>query len=134
MTEHGLTELGDEISERLSQSLYDSDPEAWARIYTPDGSGKTRTYTAEDGWFVDYSTERVRGGPHDGKFAVLAYRPVGPGSRSGDLRKISEWTRVYFRGFAKRRSAKRRALEIYFQHSPRRRGSLTAKEAAARFV
>lgn len=100
-----LTALGAEIARVLNG------------IGSPDGEARQTFFPdAEDGWVAGYSTERAQGGPFDGRFVVLAYRPVGRGSRIG---KAEEWKRVYFKGFAKRKVAKARALAIYLKHSPK---------------
>ena len=84
------------------------------------GTAKQTLWTAPDGWVIGYTTERVTGGPPAirGKFVCLAYKPVGPGSRSG-RGKATEWVRVYQRGFTKRRLARARAEALYHQHSQR---------------
>lgn len=108
-TEERLASIGD----RISRILWETDRENWERIYTPDGSARTRDWQARDGWLISYSTERARGGPFDGRFVVMLYRPVGKGSRIG---KATEWKRTYFRGFATRATAKRRAVALWYQH------------------
>lgn len=88
-----------------------------AAMPAPDGRvGRQAQWVAEDGWIIGYTTTRVRGGPFGGRFAVLAYKPVGPGARTG---RASCFERVYFRGFATRRAAKARAEQLYRRHSPR---------------
>lgn len=81
-----------------------------------DGTARQCHWQAEDGWIVTYTTSRVNGGPFHDKFAVFAYKPIGRGARTG---KASRWEAVYKRGFASRKSAKRRAVALYRQHSPK---------------
>lgn len=83
----------------------------------PFGSARHALWACEDGWAVGYTTERVTGGPHHGKFAVLAYKPVGPGARGG-RGTAREWERVYYRGFSTRKGAKARAVAVFGRHSP----------------
>ncbi len=82
-----------------------------------NGSARQARWDCEDGWVTAYTTERVRGGPHDGRFVTMLYKPTGKGSRSG---KASEWTRTYLRAFSTRKAARRRAETLFYQHSPRR--------------
>lgn len=79
------------------------------------GSARQALWSCPDGWVVGYTTERVKGGPASirGKFAAMAYKPVGKGARSGNA---SEHVRVYMRGFAKRKTARARAERMYEQH------------------
>lgn len=108
------TDIGAEISAFYLETLGE---EEWARMFAREGLARHQTWTAEDGWLIGYTTERIRhGGDNEGKFAVMAYRPVGKGARSGDP---TEWRRVYFRTFAKRNRAKARAVELYARHSPK---------------
>jgi len=67
-----------------------------------------------DGWLIGYSTTRVDGGENDGRFVTMAYKPVGRGARSG---KAEEWAQVYLRGYATRKAAKARALQLVTQHN-----------------
>lgn len=96
--------------------LYAADPDAFERMFMPDGYAAQRTWTAEDGWIVVYTTERVTGGKNAGRFVTMAYRPRGRGSRTG---KARQWIRVYLRGFSTRKAAKARAVTLYRQHSPK---------------
>lgn len=75
-----------------------------------DGYARQTMWTCEDGWVIGYTTERITGGPHHGKFATLAYKPVG---RRGDVE------RVYMRAFSQRKMAKARAIALFGQHSPK---------------
>lgn len=79
-----------------------------------DGSARQAFWAAKDGWRIAYTTERITGGPFDGRFATMAYKPVGKGARTG---KANEWRRVYYRGFSTRRAARARAEALYRQHS-----------------
>lgn len=81
------------------------------------GRAAQRLWDCEDGWIIGYTTTRVQGGPNHDQFVVLAYRPTGRGARSG---KPSSWKISYRRGFATRKTAKRRALQLYYRHSPKR--------------
>lgn len=105
---------GRTVGERLAEALLEADP-AFADILMPDGSAQQTMWTAEDGWMVAYTTERVRGGRWHGRFVAMAYKPVGPGSRTG---KAEAWRRVYARAFARRKLAKARAMDLYADHSP----------------
>jgi hypothetical protein len=85
--------------------------EMFGRMRSPDGSARQVIWTCRSKrgrpWLVGYTTARIVGGPHDGRFAVMAYKPTG---KDG-------WDRVYFRGFAQRKTAKARAFALYNQHS-----------------
>jgi hypothetical protein len=81
-----------------------------------NGSARQCQWDAEDGWVIVYTTARVKGGPHDGRFVVLTYKPEGKGSRSGDP---SRWVCNYKRAFSTRKAAKARAVQLYYQHSPK---------------
>jgi len=109
------------MSGQDSETIYPDFARVLARIEAampaPDGRVERQAqWVAEDGWIIGYTTTRVRGGPFGGRFAVLAYKPVGPGART---RKASRFERVYFRGFATRRAAKGRAEQLYRRNSPR---------------
>lgn len=108
-------------------------PEAAARIAARlepylrqrDGAARQATWEAEDGWLIVYTTTRIEGGPHAGRFATMAYRPTGKGARTGNA---SEWARVYLRAFATRKAARARAEALYYRHSPKaaaRHGKVT---------
>lgn len=87
--------------------------------YAPLGRVEHQQYwLAEDGWQIAYTTSKVIGGPHDGKFLVQAFRPVGKGARGG-RGKAEEWVEAYSRAFTKRKDAKARALKLYGDHSPK---------------
>jgi hypothetical protein len=84
-----------------------------------DGEARHVVWECEDGWLVGYTTERVRGGGElDGRFAALAWRPIGKGSRGG-RRMAQSWKMVYRRAYAKRKTARARAEVLYYRHSPR---------------
>lgn len=111
-TERTTHDLGAEIATRLLMLDYES----FAPLFMPDGSARQATWTAEDGWVIVYTTERVDRGRWAGRFVTMAYKPVGSGARSG---KAKEWRRVYARPFTKRRDARARAIDLYREHSPR---------------
>lgn len=102
--------------ERVARRLLELDYDTFAPMFMPDGSARQRQWTAEDGWIIVYTTERVDRGRWAGKFVTMAYRPEGKGSRTG---KASSWRRVYARPFATRAAAKRRAMDLYAEHSPK---------------
>lgn len=104
-----------DLGERLARDLLRMDYEGWAPILMPDGSARQAMWSAEDGWLIVYTTERVDRGRWAGQFVTMAYKPEGKGSRSG---KAERWRRVYARPFATRKAAKARALALYGQHSP----------------
>lgn len=89
--------------------------EAVARFgnYNPDGTARQALWECGDGWIVGYTTQRIDGGRFDGRFAAMAYKPVGKGARSGNA---GEHVRVYFRGFTTRKAARARAERLYEQH------------------
>lgn len=74
-----------------------------------DGSARQATWYAEDGWWVVYTTERVRGGKHDGAFVAQLFRPSGKNAMIQDDRRVC----------ATRREAKRRATLWFAEHSPK---------------
>lgn len=95
---------------------------AWQRINDAweadqrqrDGAARQALWGCKDGWIVGYTTTRVVGGPHDGGFVAMAYKPTGKGARTG---KATEHQRVYIRRFATRKAARARAERLYDQHS-----------------
>lgn len=105
-----------DVMERVALRLLEVDYEGFAPLLMPDGSARQRTWTAEDGWVVVYTTEPVDRGRWAGKFVTMAYRPEGPGARTG---KASRWRRVYARAFSSRKLAKARAMDLYADHSPK---------------
>lgn len=89
-----------------------------AAIEREGGFKRSQRWACEDGWLVEYTTTPMIGGPHDGKFVVASYKPVGKGSRGG-RGKARSWKRHYMRAFAKRKTARARAEALYFRHSPK---------------
>ena len=77
------------------------------------GTARQALWECRDGWIVGYTTTRIVGGPFDGRFAVMAYKPIGKGARSGNA---DERVRVYYRGFSTRKAARARAERLYDQH------------------
>ena len=70
-------------------------------------------WKAEDNWIIGYTTTRIqRSTGYDGKFAVVAWKP-------NQKKNPTHWDPVYFRAFSTRKAAKKRALEIFANHSPR---------------
>jgi hypothetical protein len=104
-------EVSDELTRALRRMVSD---------YAPDGKyERSQRWLCEDGWVVEYTTTRVVGGPHDGKYVVVEFRPYGKGSRGG-RKTARQWKRAYWRGFAKRKDARARAETLYWRHSPSR--------------
>jgi hypothetical protein len=83
------------------------------------GYSSSQQWLCEDGWIIEYTTSKVVGGPHDGKYAVMAFKPYGKGARGG-RKTARNWQRTYIRGFAKRKSARARAEVLYWRHNPTR--------------
>lgn len=84
-----------------------------------DGEAVLTQWLCEDGYIVSYSTTRARGGPHDGKYVAMLYRPIGKGARGG--RKTAQtWKQTYIMGYSKRRLARARAERLYWKHNPTR--------------
>lgn len=77
-----------------------------------DGVAQQALWACEDGYQVMYTTSRVQGGPHDGKFLCVLYKPVGPGARTNP----QSWAECYRREFTQRKAAKARAEALYEQH------------------
>lgn len=105
----------DDLGDRIARKLLELDYEGFAPLFMPDGSARQRQWSAEDGWLIVYTTERVDRGRWAGKFVTMAYKPEGKGARSGNA---SRWRRVYARAFSTRKAAKARAIALYRQHSP----------------
>lgn len=82
-------------------------------------SGRARQahWQARDGWIISYTTSRIEGGQHDGKFLVQAFKPTGPGARSGKFTEATEWVEAYRRQTATRKLARARAVELYHKHN-----------------
>lgn len=81
-----------------------------------DGVARITYWSCEDGWTIAYTTSRVQGGPHDGKFITQAFRPKGKGSRSGSG---EYWVQVYRRAFSTRKAARARAVALFLKHNPK---------------
>lgn len=96
----------------------ETDEQMLAAMFAPDGMAKSTGWRCEDGWIVEYTTERLKHSstrPQDnGKFIVSVFKPYGKGARTDP----NQWRRVYWRAFSKRKSARKRAMELYMQHSP----------------
>lgn len=87
-----------------------------------DEKAQQRFYrTCEDGWVVAYTTSPVVNGPDAGRFLMLVYKPVGKGARGG-RRTAQSWELHQRRAFAKRRSAKARAEQLWRQHEAKGKG------------
>ena len=105
----------------MSESVSPELQAAFNRIFADymaekSGSASQTTWECEDGWLVAYTTTRVEGGPHDGKFVTMAYKPIGKGARTNP----AHWERVYIRAFSKRKLARARADHLFYQHSQNR--------------
>jgi hypothetical protein len=109
------TDLGQQMAAAVHSALGE---EAYLDLFaTRWGTAPHQMWRCKDGWRVGYTTGRVshaRHEPYNGKFAAFAYRPVGPGSRSG---KAKEWKMDYFRSYSRRKAARARAEQLYQQHS-----------------
>lgn len=106
-------EFAENFTRRMAAVLTD---EEFARLFMPDGTvARRQQWDCEDGWYVEYGTVKAEGGPHDGKYVVQVFKPVGKGARTG---KAKEWHRVVFSGYSKRRTARQHALIHYYKHSP----------------
>lgn len=87
------------------------------------GRARQATWAGEDGWTIGYTTARIVGGAHDGKFAAFAYERGS--AEPADVRV-----------FSKRKLAKDKAISMYCQHSPRwarRHGYSVARARTAAF-
>lgn len=105
--------IGERIMEHMAATMSE---EEWVRMFAPNGLARHTEWLCEDGWLVGYTTERIRGGNMDGKFAAFTYKPTGKGARTG---KAQRWQRTYIRAFATRKAAKKRATDLYYKHSPK---------------
>ena len=114
MTEYGMTETTRLMNEAFADLLRTEPELAAAFAFSRDGTARQQLWGCRDGWIVGYTTQRIDGGPHDGRFAAMAYKPTGKGARTG---KASEHVRVYFRGFSTRKAARARAERMYEQHN-----------------
>lgn len=99
-----MTDMEEWASTRLAEHIANIELER-------EGYAKQALWPCEDGWVVGYTTERITGGPHHGKFAALAYKPIAKGSPTVE--------RVYMRAFSQRKMAKARAIAMYGKHSPK---------------
>lgn len=104
----------EDLAARMSSHL---DDETYAALFSPDGLARTADWMCEDQWLVAYTTTRIRHGKLDGLFAVILYKPVGPGSQSG---KAQRWERVKVERCKTRKEARQRAETHYYAHSPQR--------------
>lgn len=104
--------------QRVAVRLLDQDYDLWQPLFMPLGTARHQQWLCRDGWMVSYTTERVKGGPLNGKYAVLLYKPVGKGARGG-RRKAQAWKLVYKRGFSKRKLARARADALWEKHQAR---------------
>lgn len=71
--------------------------------------------TCADGWVVGYTTERIVGGEHDGKYATLVYKPIGRGARGG-RKTATQWELVKQQPAATRKLARARGVKLWKQH------------------
>lgn len=84
---------------------------------TVNEAARIALWECPDGWVIGYTTSRVARGPDAGKFVAVAYKPVGPGARSGTAGQL---VMVYERAFTTRKSAKARAEALYAKHTVKR--------------
>lgn len=103
-----MTDNMDRIERRIAQAME-------GILRERDGVARQAMWDCEDGWYVVYTTGRIVGGPHDGKFLTLLYKPVGQGART----KPSEWICVKKVQSATRKGARARAERWFYQHSPK---------------
>lgn len=75
-----------------------------------DGIARLAEWHCEDGQVVRYTTSRVQGGPHDGRFLAQLFAPEADGL---------EYVEASRREFATRKAAKAQALRWYRKHSPK---------------
>lgn len=104
------------LTEESERRLGDVLARIEANMPARDGRADQAQWSCEDGYIVVYTTSRIEGGPHDGKFATMLYTPRGKGSRSGTAVHLH---RTYLRAFSTRKAAKQRALQLYYRHSPK---------------
>lgn len=90
-----------------------------AMLEQQGGYERSQSWLCEDGYIIEYTTTRMVGGPYDGKFMVLLYKPYGKGARGG-REAAQRWVRTYMRAFAKRKTARARAETLYWRHNPTR--------------
>jgi hypothetical protein len=91
------------------------------------GTARQAHWQAEDGWYIIYTTTRIKGGPHDGKFVVQAMKPYGKGARSG-RKGAQQWVEAYRREFSTRKLARARAEALYRKHSPKYAAEMAEQE------
>lgn len=84
---------------------------------TVNEAARIALWQCPDGWVVGYTTSRVERGPDTGRFVTVAYKPFGPGARSGTSEQI---VMTYERAFTTRKAAKARAEALYVKHSAKR--------------
>lgn len=112
--------MGDVINlfDRLAQSetgrvlLASFEENERARV----GTAAQQQWRCEDGWLVTYTTSRIVGGPHAGKFLMQVHKPVGKGARTG---KATRWVEVHRSVASTRKTARARALAQFKKHSPK---------------
>lgn len=75
-----------------------------------DGTARQAGWDCEDGWYVVYTTTRVRGGPHDGKFVAQLFKPNKARTQWREVKRVQR---------SKRNLAKAQALRWYRAHSPK---------------
>lgn len=89
-----------------------------------NGRARQQQWHCEDDWLVVYTTSRVEGGPHDGYWLVLLYKPVGKGSRVQRKGTAEQWTVVKRERHKLRREARASAERHYWLHNPKRAAKL----------
>lgn len=85
-------------------------------IRSERGSSDHTKWHCEDGYIVGYSTGKIHhsaGGKHDGKYACIVWKP-------NSKKNPTRWQIVYFRTFAKRKTAKTYAEKYFWKHNPKR--------------
>lgn len=78
-----------------------------------DGVARQAYWECEDGWMVAYTTLRVKGGPHDGKFVAQLFKPNRRGS------KATGWVENKRVVRSTRKAARAQAERWYRRHSPK---------------
>ncbi len=113
------------VMDRIATAIFEQDEEDFKRMFIGRyGSAPHQDWACEDGWIVGYTTGRLYGGENEGKFAAFAYKPIGKGARSGKG-KANEWELHTWTVRATRKGAKKRAVQLYYRHSPQARASLS---------
>ncbi len=95
--------MNQDFLDRLADRL---EPELRRR----DGAARMAEWESEDGHIVMYTTTRVQGGPHRGRFLAQLFAPEGDGDG---------YVEVTRREFATRKAAKSQAVRWYRGHSPK---------------